>query len=51
MTDEFQTEAEKLAGDAKAGIVKIENVWHSHELYIVAAVCLIVGALIGHALK
>lgn len=36
------------AGDVKGAIEKVKSVWASHEIYIVAAVCLIVGAIVGH---
>jgi hypothetical protein len=34
--------------DVKADIGKVESIWKSYEVYIVAAICLIVGAIVGH---
>ena len=40
----IKTEAAKLDTEA-------HSVWAHYEIYIVAAVCLIIGAYIAHALK
>lgn len=34
--------------DVKADIAKGKSIWVSYEVYIVAAICLIIGAIIGH---
>jgi len=34
----------------KADIAKVEAFWKDYRLYIVAAVCLIAGGIIGHIL-
>lgn len=34
----------------EAGIAKVKSIWASWEVYIVAAVCLIVGAIVGYKL-
>lgn len=38
------------AAEAKvsAEIAKARSIWASWEIYIVAAICLIVGAIVGH---
>lgn len=36
--------------DIMADVSKLENIWSRYEVYIVAAVCLIVGAIAGHKL-
>lgn len=44
MTDPIET----AATDVKADISKVKSIWVSYEVWIVAAVCLIIGAIIGH---
>lgn len=34
--------------DVKADLSKAKSIWVSYEVYIVAAVCLLVGAIVGH---
>lgn len=62
MTDEIKTdvtkaladikaETAKLETDAKADMTKIKSVWQSYQIYIVAFICLVFGAVAGHILK
>lgn len=49
----MSTPEEKLqamADKAAADIAKAKSIWASWEVYIVAAVCLVLGAVIGHKL-
>lgn len=34
----------------EADLTKVKSIWASYEVYIVAAICLIVGAIVGHKL-
>lgn len=44
MTDPIQT----VDTDVKADIAKAKSIWASYEVWIVAALCLIIGAFVGH---
>jgi hypothetical protein len=44
--NKLETAAATLSADA----AKVKSVWQHWEIYIVAAVCLIVGAIVGHKL-
>ena len=43
-----ENKLEAAAASVTAEIAKAKSVWASWEVYIVAAVCLIVGAFVGH---
>lgn len=34
----------------EADVEKVKSIWASYEVYIVAAICLIIGAIVGHKL-
>lgn len=38
-----------IVNDVKADIAKVQAFWADYRLYFVAAGCLIVGAIVGHA--
>lgn len=43
-----ENKLEEAATKLSADLSKVKSVWASYEVYIVAAVCLIVGAIVGH---
>lgn len=42
--------ADPIVGDVKAEVAKVAAFWQDYRLYLVAAFCLIVGAIVGHKL-
>jgi hypothetical protein len=45
-----ESKLETAAAKVSADLSKVKTVWQHWEVYIVAAVCLIVGAIVGHKL-
>ena len=43
-----ENKLEAAAAKVSADLSKVKSIWASYEVYIVAAVCLIVGAVVGH---
>lgn len=56
MTDPVVTDATKALADVKgviasvdADVAKVKTFWQDYRLYIVCAICLIVGIVLGHS--
>jgi hypothetical protein len=45
-----ETKLEQAAAAVTTEIARAKSVWASHEIWIVAAVCLLIGAVVGHKL-
>lgn len=45
-----ENKLETAAAAVSADIAKAKSVWASWEIWIVAAVCLVIGAVVGHKL-
>jgi hypothetical protein len=45
-----ESKLEEAATAVTTEIAKAKSVWASYEVWIVAAVCLIIGAVVGHKL-
>lgn len=43
-----ESKLESAAAKVSSDLSKAKSIWASYEVYIVAAVCLIVGAIVGH---
>jgi hypothetical protein len=57
MTDEIKTDATKALDDVKAAVAgvdadaaKVKVFWTDYRLYIACTLCLVLGAIVGHAI-